>query len=187
MKIRRLFSIHKTLCLALVIIFSFPHISWGQDDLDSKIIEKQAQITDALNRMNDIINQADEKLEHLENVKAVINASSIPNNKTVGVYLIIGKDNEVAPNEWVSTVEKYFKAYGFPVKIISDNTHPAGQGAIALIYVGAKAYDGNLSNGSVSLHYLLTEHKKVFSDLLDMYKEANPDLFTDKKFFEKLI
>ncbi len=180
MKTRRLFSIHNAFYLVLIIVFSFPYKSWGQDDIDSKIIGKQAQITDALNRMNDIINQADEKLESLKNVKAVINASSVPNNKTVGVYLIIGKDNEVAPNEWVSTVKKYFKAYGFPVKVILDNTHPEGQGAIALIYVGAKVYNGNLSNGSVSLHYLLTEHKKVFSDLLEMYKEANPRLFTAK-------
>ncbi len=180
MKIRRLLLVYKTLYLALVIVLIFPHTTWGQSDLDSKITERQAQIADALNRMNDIINQADKKLESLENVKAAIDASMIPNNRTIGVYLIIGKDNEAAPNEWVSTIEKYFKAYGFPVKIISDNAHPEGQGAIALIYVGAKAYEGNLPNGSISLHYLLTEHKKVFSDLLEMYKEANPDHFTTK-------
>lgn len=184
MKIRKLFSVYKTFYLVFVVIFIFPHTGRGQDDLEREIIHKQAQITDAINRMNDIINQADETIEQIqhrsENIKATISASITPNNRTVGVYLIIGKGNEVPPKEWEATIKKYFEAYGFPVKIILDNLPPEGKGAIALIYVGAKAYQGNLSNGSVSLHYLLTEHKKVFPDLLEMYKKSNPDLFTSK-------
>lgn len=184
MKIRRLFSACKILYLALAVIVIFPHTSCGQDDLEREIIHKQAQITDAINRMNDIINQADEDIEQIqyrsENIKTTINASTIPNSRTIGVYLVIGQGNGVPPKEWGSTIEQYFKAYGFPVKIILDNLPPKGQGAIALIYVGGKAYDGNLSNRSVSLHYLLTEHKKVFTDLLGLYKKANPDLVTSK-------
>lgn len=44
------------------------------------------------------------------------------------------------------------------------------------VYIGAKAYDGNLSSGGVGLQHLLTNHKEVFSELLDLYKRANPDI-----------
>jgi len=185
MKIRRFFSAYRILFLMPIIVFSMTPNIWGQDDLDTKIINQQAQITDAINRMNGIINQGDEDIEQihrrLENIKKALHASMTPDNRTVGVYLSIGKDNELSPQTWMSTIEKYFKAYGFPVKIIVDHNQPEGKGAIAVIYIGAKAYEGNLSSGSVSLHYLLTEHKKVFNELLEMYKVANPNLFTTKE------
>ena len=135
-------------------IISFATNGWGQGNPNEKVIYKEGRISEALH------------------------ASMIPNKRTVGVYLTVAKQNELTPQEWASTLEKYFKAYGFPVKIILNHKNSKGKGATAVIYIGAKAYEGNLSSGSVSLSHLLTKHKKVFAELLEIYKEANPDLFT---------
>lgn len=150
MTIRRFYSNHRAVLFSLTLFLFLPFINWGQ----SETIYEEGRISEALY------------------------ASMKPDNRTVGVYLTVAKENELSPQEWASTVEKYFKAYGFPVKIILDNQRPEGKGAVALIYVGAKAYNGNLSSRGVSLYHLLKEHKAVFSDLLALYKEANPDLFT---------
>lgn len=136
-------------------MFLIPFFVWGQDAPVEQSTYKEGRISEALH------------------------ASMTPDNRTVGVYLTVAKENELSPEKWASTVEQYFKTYGFPVKIILDHKRPEGKGAAALIYIGAKAYEGNLSSGDVSLYYLLSEHEKVFGDLLKLYREANPDLSTN--------
>lgn len=155
MTIRRLFSCSNSLFFALAaVVLFFPMLSWGQDASQNQSAYKEGRITEALF------------------------ASVTPDSQTVGVYLVVGQENEVSPQEWATTIEKYFTAYGFPVKIILYHKHLEGTGAVARIYIAGKAYQGNLSNGNIGLSHLLTEHAKVFPELLNMYKEANPDLFT---------
>lgn len=123
----------------------------------------------------------DAKMYNQGPISEALHASMIPDNRTIGVYLTVCQQNELSPSAWASTLNKYFSAYGFPVKIILDESPPKGTGAVARIYVAAKAYQGNLSSGDIGLSYLFTEHQKVFSELLELYKKANPDLFTDRR------
>jgi len=76
-----------------MMVFVSPLPSWGQDDLDAEIIRKQSQITEAVNRMNDVLSRTDEDIkviaQRLENIKKAIHVSINPDNRTVGVYLSI--------------------------------------------------------------------------------------------------
>lgn len=155
MIVRRFFLLNVSILWLIVVLF-LPLNCWGLNDSQNEFIYHEGRISDALF------------------------VSTTPDKRTIGVYLTVAIQNELSPQEWASTVEKYFKAYGFPVKIILDHRRPKGKGATAVIYIGAKAYEGNLSSGSISLSHLISNHKKVFAELLELYKKANPDLFTTR-------
>lgn len=151
MAIKTLLTAQKAFILPLIFICSFT-LCWGQNTAKDTTTYKIGGISKALH------------------------ASMIPDNRTVGVFLSVGKQNKIPPSEWASTVEKYFNAYGFPVEIILREKRTNGKAAIALMYIGAKRYQGNLSSGGVGLYHLFNNHKEVFTELLDLYKKANPDM-----------
>lgn len=151
METKAFLTVNKTLFFTLIFICSLTS-SWGQNSAKQPSTYEIGGISKALH------------------------ASMIPDNRKVGVYLSVGLQNEVPPSEWASTIEKVFTAYGFPVKIILREKRTNGKAAIARIYIGAKAYGGNLSSRNIGLNHLLTNHEKVFAELLDLYKKANPDM-----------
>jgi len=98
---------------------------------------------------------------------------SIAYPKYVGVYMMIDSNYHHTTDDLLPGVMSYFEHYKIPAVFVKQAKPYKKRQASVRIYINGKAYEGDLSNGNISLFYLRDDHEELFSGIINKYDKIN--------------
>lgn len=102
-------------------------------------------------------------------------ASYKPDAHYIAAYMVVDKDYPRSTDELIAGLKTYFDFYNLPVKFVKQPVPDEGKYFSMRFYVGGHSYDGNMSNGNVTMREIVDNHSQVFVKLQEMYSQYNPE------------